>query len=149
MEDLHEAHTDTEIRRVLGDPTTANVVFWLTPEVAESPTIRRTEVPGILQREQAGDGFFLIPVTACGLDYRSAADLVNAELGIHDLSTWKMRRVTHDAATEEDARAIARHVLRRRVAAIHRALPKGEPLRIRFMTRRKPAAEPGWPLSFD
>ena len=149
VSDLDEAQTETELRRILGDPTTANAVLWLTPEVAGSPTIRTVEAPEIVRRALAGDGFFLVPVAAGGLDYDEAAELVNDRLGVHDLSSWNLLKTSSDPAGADDCRRVAERVLRRRLAAVHGALPPGEDLRIRLMTRRRPGFEPGWALSLD
>jgi hypothetical protein len=149
IENLDEVHTETELRRILRDPTTAGAVLWLTPEVADSPTIRKIEVPEILKREQAGDAFFFVPVAAGGLDYGAAAELVNDQLGVQDLSTWNMRRVSNDPANEADARNIAGRVLRRRIAAVHRELPEGQPFGLSLTTRHKPAFETGRALAID
>ncbi len=149
VEDLDEAQTETELRRVLTDPTTANAILWLTPEVAGSPTIRTVEAPEVVRRAQAGDGFFLVPVAAGGLDYQAAAELVNDRLGVHDLSSWNLLKTSADPASREDCRVIAARVLRRRLAAVHGALPEGEELRIRLMTRRRPGFEAGWALTLD
>ena len=149
VDDLDEEQTETVLRRVLGDPTTADAILWLTPEVAGSPTIRTVEAPVIVGRATAGDGFFVIPVAAGGLGYRGAADLVNDRLGVHDLSAWNLLRTVEDPAGAEECRRIAERVLQRRVAAVHRAQPPGEDLRVRFMTRRAPGFEPGWALSLD
>src|SRR5882672_8388139 len=61
IRNLDETPTEAALRNVLLDPTTANAVLWITPEVADSPVIRTVEAPLILQRAQAGDDFFLIP----------------------------------------------------------------------------------------
>ncbi len=149
VDDLVEAQTETELRRVLGDPTTAGAILWLTPEVAGSPTIRTVEAPEIARRAEAGDGFFLVPVAAGGLGYAAAAAVVNDRLGVLDLSSWNMLVASADPAGPEECRRVAERVLRRRLAAVHRALPPGEALRIRLMTRRRPGFEPGWALSLD
>lgn len=149
LADLDELHTESELRRVLSDPTTAAAVLWLTPDVAASATIRKVEAPEIVRREQGGDTFFLVPVAAGGLGYEQAGELLGDRLGVHDLSTWNMRRVRNDPATLDDAREIAGRVLRRRLGAVHDELPEDEPLRLRLMTRRQPGFETGWALSID
>lgn len=149
LDDLDELQTETELHAVLNDPTTANTVLWLTPDVADSPTIQRVEAPESVRREQRGDAFFLIPVAAGGLDYDQAAAVAGDRLGIHDLSSWNIRRVTHDPGTRDDISEIACRVLRRRLRALHETLPPDEPFRVRLMTRRQPGFETGWALSID
>src|SRR5438105_1060642 len=50
LTDLEEAHTDDKLREALADPSTANAVAWLTPDVVDSTTITKTELPGIARR---------------------------------------------------------------------------------------------------
>lgn len=149
VEDLGEAQTATELRRVLRDPVTAGALLWLTPEVGASATIRQVEVPEIVRREQAEDGFFLVPVAAGGLDYDRAAELVSDQLGVHDLSTWNLLKVDEDPAEPRSVRRVVQRVLRRRLRAVHAWLPEGEPLPIRIATRNPPGFETGWALSLD
>jgi len=149
LDDLDEMHTETQLRAVLNDPATANTVLWLTPDVADSAVIQRVEAPESVRREQRNDAFFVVPVAAGGLDYDQAAAVAGDRLGIHDLSSWNLRRVVHDPATREDVYEIASRVLRRRLHALHEALPEDEPFRVRLMTRRQPGFQTGWALSVD
>jgi len=57
VSEFEEGQTESLLRDALADPTTANAVCWLTPEVEASAVITRTELPGILRRIRAGDGF--------------------------------------------------------------------------------------------
>ena len=70
--DLNEVPTGDELRRILDDRLTANALLWITPDVESSDVIRKIEVPGILKRVRAGDGFFLVPVCAGGIIYQRA-----------------------------------------------------------------------------
>lgn len=149
VDDLGEVQTEPELRRVLTDPATANAVLWLTPDVANSTTIRNVEAPLIVGRERRGDGFFFVPVAAGGLHHDSAASLVNDRLGVHDLSTWNFRQIQHDPATSEEIRGIAARVLARRLEAVHRRRPVDVPLRLRLMTRQRSTPEPGWATLVD
>jgi hypothetical protein len=149
VEDLDEVQTEAELRRVLTDPKTANAVLWLTPDVANSATIRNVEAPLVVRRERKGDGFFFLPVAAGGLHYGSAAALVNDRLGFHDLSTWNFRQIRHDPATPEEIRGIATRVLARRLEAVHRWRPVDAPLRLRLMTWQRSTPEPGWAALVD
>ena len=71
--DLDETPTSDELRRVLQNPLTANAVVWITPDVQDSPTIRKIEVPGILLRVRQEDCYFAVPVCAGGISYDDAA----------------------------------------------------------------------------
>jgi hypothetical protein len=147
--DLDEEHTDSRLREVLADPTIANAVAWLTPDVAASATITKTELPGIVLRIDAGDGFFLIPVAAGGLDYGDVRRVVGTYVGTHDLGQWNVRKVKADPIDEDDATTVAGYVLKRRMEAVHAQLAAGLPIRLGLYTRKKPAFAPGIALSLD
>jgi hypothetical protein len=73
VQDLRETPLADELRQVLANPEIANAVLWLTREVAESPVMLRLELPALLERARARDGFFVVPVAAGGLDYGDLA----------------------------------------------------------------------------
>jgi hypothetical protein len=85
VSELEEGHTESLLCEAIADPTTANAVCWLTPEVETSAVITRTELPGIWRRIQAGDGFFMIPVAAGGVNYPDVTRIAGTYLGVHDL----------------------------------------------------------------
>ena len=137
IKDLDEEVTEDEIRRVLADPDIANAVMWLTPEVEYSSIIRRVEAPLILRRHSKGDGFFVVPVAAGGLDYDGAAAVVEGDIGIQDLGGWNIRRIRSDNASDEDVNVIASRILSRRLSAIHQNLPQGARLSLTLNTRQE------------
>src|SRR5487761_2018478 len=149
LRNLDEAHTDATLRDVLDDPFTANALVWFTPEVKDSPTITRTELPQILDREASNDGFFVIPIAAGGLRREDADTVTGDYLGTRNLKHWNLRKVDADPIAAGDAAAIAERVLERRIRAIHRQLPAGEPLRLTLYTREQPVAAPGLALAID
>ena len=149
IEDLGEGQTETNLRDVLSAEDTANAILWLTPEVADSDMIRRVEVPAMVRRQARDDGFFILPVAAGGLDYAEAAKPLAGKASLHDLRSWNLQRISNTTLDSSEARRIADRVLRGRLASIHDRLPADEPLRIRLMTRRKPAFEQGWALTLD
>jgi hypothetical protein len=149
ISDLDELHTDEKLLAVLADSTTANAIAWLTPDIASSPTMTETELPGILRRVERKDDFFLIPVAAGGLDYGDVAKVVGTYLGVHDLGQWNLRKVAGDPIEEVDAATIANRVLTRRLEALHRQLPKGDPIRLLIHTRTKPPSGTGVGILLD
>jgi hypothetical protein len=149
VSDLGSVPTEDEIRRVLADPATASAILFITPEVADSPLIRQVEVPGIIRRAEAGDGFFVVPVAAGGLDYAAAADLAGNHLSAQNLSHWNMHNAAAEAITPDIAAEVAGRVLTQRVQAIHRHLAAGSPLRIGLYVRRAPPVEGGTALALD
>lgn len=149
LSELDEGHTDALLRDALAAETTANAVCWLTPDVETSDVITRTELPEILKRIARNDGFFMVPVAAGGLGYEDVTRVAGTYLGIHDIGQWNVRKVPSDPISVQDAAAIARQILKRRIEAISKLLPDGEPLRLVLNTRKKPAFEPGVALSLD
>jgi hypothetical protein len=149
IDDLDEQQTDEKLREVLADPLTANALAWLTPDVATSPTITKTELPGIVRRIERKDPFFLVPVAAGGLDYGDITSVVGTYVGTHDIGQWNVRKVTGNPIIERDAVAIADHVLKRRIEAVHTQVPADAPIRLGLYTRKKPAFVPGMALPID
>src|SRR5688500_9019360 len=72
--------TGDGLRRVLQDPATGGAVLYLSPEVADSPTIREIEAPSIMRRHARDDAFWVQPVAAGGLDYPGAADVLAGKI---------------------------------------------------------------------
>ncbi len=149
LSDLDEGHTEALLREAIADKATANAVCWLTPEVETSAVITRIELPGILRRIRAGDGFFMIPVAAGGVDYPDVTRIAGTYLGVHDLGGWNLRKVASDPIGPADAATIAQQVLGRRIRAITAQLATDAPLRLVINTRKKPAFAPGVALALD
>jgi hypothetical protein len=143
VQNLSSGPTEDEIRRILADPSTANAVLFLTPEVEESPIIRDVEVPKIIQRAEAADGFFVVPIAAGGLDYSKAARVTSNHLSAQNLADWNMHKVPDATLTPDHAAEITHRVLVQRMQAIHRHLPQAAPLRVGLFVRRAPAFELG------
>jgi len=172
IRNLAEEPTEDAIRQVLHDPTTANAILWLTPEVAGSNMIQKVEIPAILDRfEQVspspggrgGDGrggrgvrFFVTPVLARGLDYPDVEKLLDPRFAA-GLQRWNLRRIpSPHPITPAEAAQVAAWVLERRLDAIHQSLPPDAPLRLSLYTREPAPFQPGthalsldWSHRFD
>jgi SMODS-associated and fused to various effectors sensor domain len=149
LNNLDEGHTDALLREELASEAIANALCWLTPDVEQSPTITRTELPGILKRIERDDDFFVVPVAAGGLAYEDVTRIAGTYLGTHDLGQWNLRKTTSDPISAAEAAGISRHVLKRRLQVIANRSVPGDPLRLVINTRKKPAFEPGVALSLD
>lgn len=149
IQNLGSVPTEDEIRRVLADPTTASAVLFITPEVETSPIIRNVEVPKIIQRAEANDGFFVVPLAAGGLDYAKAAELTSNVLSSQNLADWNMHKVAATTLSSVDAAEIAHRALVQRVQVIHHYLPAGDRLKVGLFIRRPPPFQPGTALSLD
>lgn len=149
LHDLEEGHTDALLRSVLAQPDIANAVAFLTPDVATSATILRTELPSIVKRVDAGDGFFLVPIAGGGLTYENVAAVAGTYLGTHDLGNWNVTKVNSNDLSDADASLIARRVLKQRLIAIHARLASDLALKIGLQTRGTPPFSPGTALTLD
>jgi hypothetical protein len=147
--DLENAPLEDELVGALRDSNTANAVLWVTPEIGTSDVVRRVEVPLILERARRGDGYFVNPVAAGGLDYGAAAALVAPTDILESLERWNMSRVDSDPLNAHDAAAIAESVLAHRLARVHATLAPGEPVRLRLFTRAQPAFDAAAALTID
>ena len=122
VDDMNSEPTESELRRIIRDDSTANVVLWITPETAGSPMIRNVEVPVALERHSRNDGFFIVPVAAGGLDYATAATAVKNNTSITDLGNWNVVKLDSDPATYADIAKVANQVLKQRLQAVDRYL---------------------------
>jgi hypothetical protein len=149
VRNLGSVPTEDELRRVLTDPSTASAILFITPEVENSTVIREVEVPKIIKRAEARDGFFVIPVAAGGLDFPQAAEVTSNHLSAQNLIDWNMHKVPAAAIAPSHAAEIANRALVQRLEAIHRNLPQGQPLQVGLYVRRPPPFEPGTALALD
>jgi SMODS-associated and fused to various effectors sensor domain len=149
LTDLDQEPLEPALRTALADPGTASGLLFITPEVANSAVMTGIEIPGLTGRAERGDGFFLVPVAAGGLDYATAARLALADTTLNDFGVWNLARATHDPITDDDASTIARRVLGRRVAAVHASLPPEVPLIIDVYTRGPVVHRPDAALTVD
>ncbi|HEY2740165.1 MAG TPA: SAVED domain-containing protein [Thermoanaerobaculia bacterium] len=143
VDDLPGTPTEEEIRRVLADEQTASAVLWLTGDVESSPMIRRTEGRLILDRARRSDGFFVVPVAARGLGYAKAGELLGPPYTAEDLSGWNLCSFPPGPIGPREAAQIAEKVLRGRLQALHRSLPKDDPIRLQLYTRERAPFRPG------
>jgi hypothetical protein len=141
--------TEDELGRVLDDDSTAGALLWITPEVVDSPIIKKVEVPKIVERRRRHDGFFVQPVAAGGLDYDEAARVAGEHLGVEDLATWNLEKVDANPIAAAEAANIAELVLRRRVKEIAARLEPGDPVRLTIYTRARAPVAAGTAVVLD
>lgn len=149
VRNLENAPLEDELERALRDSNTANAVLWVTPEIGTSDVVRRVEVPLILERVRRGDGFFVKPVAAGGLDYGAAAALVASSKILESIERWNMSRVDSNPLNAADAAAIAESVLAHRLARVHATLAPDEPVRLRLFTRTQLPFDASAALTID
>ena len=134
LDDLAPEPTEDELVATLTDRNTAGAVMLVSPEVASSPIIRSVEARRIFRRHGARDGFVVKPVLI-GLDYVEANTVLDTPAGFQDLRHWNLHKLSTDVVTDDDARTIARDVVRTRLRAIAVAAPE-EPLDVALFSRR-------------
>jgi sugar/nucleoside kinase (ribokinase family) len=147
--DLDAEPTEDELRRVLDDPSTASALLWITPEVVDSPMVRKIEIPKVIERRRAGDGFFAQPVAAGGLDYDDAGAMASEHLGVDDLAGWNLEKTDADPIEAADAAHVAELLLRRRIKEIAARLGPNEAVRIALYTRCNAPFASGTALALD
>jgi hypothetical protein len=149
VQDLGSTPTEDEIRRVLDDPSTANGVLLITPEVEDSEIIRNVEIPKLIKRSEARDGFFVVPVAAGQLDYAEAAKVTSNYLSAQILTDWNLEKFQDRVVSASEAAFLANRILTQRMQAIHSRLPAGAPLNVGLFVRRPPAFELGHTLTMN
>lgn len=146
---LDELPLERALRATLTDSDTASSILWITPEVADSAVITGIEIPELIARAERQDAFYLIPVAAGGLDYQGAGRAGLVRTSFNDFGSWNVVKVDHDPILAGDAAGVARRALVRRLAAVHSALPDGDPLVIDIYTRGSAAVRQDAALTVD
>ena len=149
VRDLSSAPTEDEIREVLASARTASAVLLITPEVIDSAMIRNVEIPAIMKRAEARDGFFAVPVVGGDLSYSKAAKVAGNHLSAQNLSDWNMEKTGEASISKSYAATVARRILEQRLSAIHRSFPPDEPLEIGLFVRRPAPLETDLALVID
>lgn len=118
VDNLLNEPTEAAIRATLNDEKTSGAILWLTPDVRDSAIIKDVEVPEAVHRHRRDDGFWLIVVLADGLDYGDVTDLFADSLGLEDLTTWNLTKVTGPWAPASEISQVAADALRRRISRV-------------------------------
>ena len=136
LDDLGPGPTEDELVEILKDGEIAGAVMLVSPEVETSNMMRVVEAPAILDRFQAGDGF-LLKVVLINLTY-DAVDRVLDRPGVfQELNRFDIDRIAKGTLEAEDARRIAKGVLKFRIAAVRRNAPDEE-VAVGLYSRRSP-----------
>ena len=146
LHELDEERPEEEIKRTVADSGTANAIVLFTPGL-KTNSLRHKEVASIFDRaaQNHDDAFFVHPLLAGGVELAKLRRI----LDVAQLEQLNPRIIkTNPVGTTEAAR-IARSVLKKRLEAIHKSLPEGEPLRVQFSTRSSISLAPGTALLLD
>ena len=146
LDDLGPAPTEDALVATLGREELAGAVMLVSPEVNESPMIRQVEAPAILDRFRRGDGFIVKPVLI-GLPYEQADRILGRPGGFQQVSRFNIDRVRSEELSIDDARRIAKDVLKQRLTAI-RGRDPDQPFTVGLYSRLPPAPE-GYSVCHD
>ena len=149
LTEIDEDQTEKAIRRSIDDSGTANAIIWLTPGLRAN-SLRHKEVASIFARaaQAHDDNFFVHPLLAGGLVLTELRSVFNSST-LGELQEWNPRVIHTSPIGVNEAAEIARSILKKRLAAIHKSLPEGEPLRVQFFTRPPASLAPGTALLLD
>ena len=146
LDDLGPGPTEDELIEILKDEEIAGAVMLVSPEVATSNMVRVVEAPAILDRFQAGDGF-LLKVVLINLTYDAVDGVLDRPGAFQELNRFDIDRITKGTLEAEDARRVAKAVVKQRLAAVRRNDPDGE-FSVGLYSRRSPGTK-GYVLRHD
>ncbi len=138
---LQSTPLELELRQVLCSPELAGSLIWISEDFDKSPTILEIEAPQILARARSDPSFTAELWIADGMDYQGAGMVLRPIGRIDDIAaSWHLEKANTsphivdgkslrriDAA---EAVRIARRLLERRLAILHKTLPTGAPIRL-------------------
>lgn len=118
LDQLGAVQTEEEIRDTLESGETSSALFWLTRGASQSSVIQRIEVPGVADRMEKGDGFWLGVVPAGGVDYGEVDLLLGPHRGSLSFESRNLWKVGSDPASHADISDVVRRSLRERLSRI-------------------------------
>lgn len=133
VQDLGPAPTEEELERTLKDDGIAGAIMLVSPEVEGSTIIRAIEAPLIMSRYLRGDGF-LLHIALINVPYEDVDRVLRRPGALQEMRHFNMNRVANDPLDVDDARDIAKAVLKQRLGAI-RQEGLGSPFTIRVDSR--------------
>jgi len=147
--EIDEDQPEKAVKRSIDDSGTANAIVWLTPGMRANSR-RHKEVTAIFERAAQAhqNGFFVHPLLAGGLLLSKLRSVFNPSI-LEELKEWKPRVVDTSPIGPDEAAAIAKRILKKRLTAIHKSLPEGEALRVQFSTQASVSMAPGTALFLD
>jgi hypothetical protein len=135
----------------LDDPELAGGIVLVTEDVVDSEIILEVELPGLYDRWQADDEFFVVVVLAPDVGYDDAERILAESPSPYDFSQWYMESLEIDADTDgsPDFNAVATAALEKRLEAIHNTLGDEEPVECSLDTYDPPAYPESLGLTID
>ena len=146
LDDLNPAPTEDNLVATLNSSEIAGAVMLVSPEIRHSQMVRVVEAPAILDRFKKLDGFILKPILI-NLDYQDADRILGRPGAFQEISRFDIDRIPSESLKPEDARRIAKAVLKQRLAAVCHYAPS-RPFSVGLYNRRSPSAR-GFTLLHD
>lgn len=135
----------------LDDPELAGGIVLVTEDVVDSEIILEVELPGLYDRWQADDEFFVVVVLAPDVGYDDAERILAESPSPYDFSQWYMESLKINADTDGPPAfdAVVTAVLEKRLEAIHNTLGDEEPIECSLDTYDPPAYPESLGLTID
>ncbi|MFY9572419.1 MAG: SAVED domain-containing protein, partial [Blastocatellia bacterium] len=133
---------DDAITKVLRSPGTAGGLLALTRDAVLARSVTSVELPPMLERANKGNAFFVVAAQFSDFNPGDVAVQLRSQ-------GTSIKTISKKKAGPAEAAEIARLVLDRRIAAIHKSLPPSEPLRLELYTKVQPAFKQGTALLID
>lgn len=146
LDDLNPVPTEEDLAETLNSDAIAGAVLLVSPEMQESQMVRTVEAPAILDRCRRRDGFVLKPVLI-KLDYHDVDRVLGHPGAFQKIGYFNLDRIAKESLESDDARRIAKAVLKQRLAAV-RLRNSDRPVSVGLYSRRSPSAK-GYTLCHD
>lgn len=139
LDDLNSVPTEDGLRATLSSEKIAGAVLLISPEVETSDMIRKVEAPEIFERFQRTADFF-VQLVLINLDYRDVDKVLDNPGGFQNISNFNIHRIQKESLDTEDARQIAKAILKMRLGII-RSCDPNQKLSVGLYSRRSLSAE--------
>lgn len=125
----------------LNDPDLAGGIVLVSEDVAESDIILEIELPGLYERWQDDDEFFVVVVLCPGVGYDDAEEILGASPTPYDFSQWYMESLqsSSDLAGPTAFDDVVTAVLERRLQGVLETLSAEEPIECSLDTYNRPS----------
>ena len=146
LDDLNPVPTENDLVETLSSEEIAGAVLLVSPEMQESQMVCVVEAPAILDRFNKRDGFVLKPVLI-NLAYHDVDRVLGRPGAFQKIGHFDLDRIEKESLESEDARRIAKAVLKQRLAAV-RLRDSNRTFSVGLYSRRSPSAK-GYTLRHD
>ena len=146
LDDLNPVPTEDDLIATLSSKEIAGAVMLVSPEIEKSQIVRVVEAPAILDRFRKLDEFILKPVLI-NLEYKDVDRVLGRPGAFQKISHFDIDRISKPSLDSEDARRIAKAVLKQRLLAVHQQ-DSGQACFVGLYSRRSPSTK-GFTLRHD